>query len=807
MIDQTATLARQIWRCLREFQCQERLQGSDNSSPEIRSIQIELSNLILTLYNLSEAIRSTPINGSTSMHLTKLAEGPQELVEELNSIDGTDGALLTNSPPSSLKAIFEAAKYTLQFLRNRIASSADALSEAIVELLRARKSEKSDTKVESEDDKRISIIAAWLAPLDFFGTQRSVYRKHQQGTGQWLLESETFQSWLLQKIKCLAIVGKPGSGKTVLTSIIVHFLRSTSNNRTAVIGIYLNRNSPNQTIENILRSILQQIIRQRAAISKNVMGFYNRHSESKYRPAIPALVEVLATEVLKLRRTCITIDALDEIEPPVRISLLQILQSLRVNLLVISCAYPAVERELREFTTMDLEASSDDVKRFIEAELSEDHRLSNDAELRSMMSEHIEKKSQGMHVSFYLATLQITNLKTKPTKRALRLVLASVPNSIAQIYKESFDTILAQPLNIASLAERVLSWVTFTYRPLTLSELQHALAVKIEAADIDLDDLPDENVLVSSCKTFITYDPDFDEVRFIHSSVKDYLQEEVYFPGPGHKDIAVTCLDYLFFDAFRGGACNTEELYNERLKRYPFFAYAAQHWGHHVRSMSEDSVIQKRVFDFLQDSFKVASAYQALAPSNTRSSVLIQWPQQLKSGIHLAAYFGLQNIIERYCDRGDDLEVTDGKGQSPLIWAIEREYPEVVRVLVKYISMRELKNPSPSSNSLLWAVEKGNSEIVSLLIPFQDQIESQTSWGQTPLAIAAAKGDVVIVKLLMEAGARINSKDYAGHTPLSSAAASGQERSLQLLLEQPAIIADSKGNQGQTPLSMAAANG
>ena len=47
---------------------------------------------------------------------------------------------------------------------------------------------------------------------------------------------------------------------------------------------------------------------------------------------------------------------------------------------------------------------------------------------------------------FHLAALQIKNLKTKPTKRALRLALENAPNSIDQIYKDSFAATLAQPM-------------------------------------------------------------------------------------------------------------------------------------------------------------------------------------------------------------------------------------------------------------------------------------------------------------------------------------------------------------------------
>ena len=66
IVDRTANLALQIWQCLKDFQCEEMLQRSENSSPEIRSIQVELSNIILTLQNLSEAIHSTPNNDNSS---------------------------------------------------------------------------------------------------------------------------------------------------------------------------------------------------------------------------------------------------------------------------------------------------------------------------------------------------------------------------------------------------------------------------------------------------------------------------------------------------------------------------------------------------------------------------------------------------------------------------------------------------------------------------------------------------------------------------------------------------------------------
>ena len=97
--------------------------------------------------------------------------------------------------------------------------------------------------------------------------------------------------------------------------------------------------------------------------------------------------------------------------------------------------------------------------------------------------------------------------------------MENVPNSIAQIYKDSFATILAQTVDTASLAQKVLLWVTFTYRTLTLEELQHALVVENQYTDIDVDDLPDEDVIVSSCGMFITSDRNTNEVRFVRKQI------------------------------------------------------------------------------------------------------------------------------------------------------------------------------------------------------------------------------------------------------------------------------------------------
>ena len=39
-------------------------------------------------------------------------------------------------------------------------------------------------------------ILDWFSPLNFFQTQQDILKKHEQGTGKWLLDKPEFQQWL-----------------------------------------------------------------------------------------------------------------------------------------------------------------------------------------------------------------------------------------------------------------------------------------------------------------------------------------------------------------------------------------------------------------------------------------------------------------------------------------------------------------------------------------------------------------------------------------------------------------------------------
>ena len=69
------------------------------------------------------------------------------------------------------------------------------------------------------------------------------------------------------------------------------------------------------------------------------------------------------------------------------------------------------------------------------------------------------------------------------------------------MYKDAMKRIEGQVLDQEELAKQVLSWITCAQRPLTTSELQHALAVEVGEPELDEDDLPIEGVWNESLNT------------------------------------------------------------------------------------------------------------------------------------------------------------------------------------------------------------------------------------------------------------------------------------------------------------------
>lgn len=395
-------------------------------------------------------------------------------------------------------------------------------------------------------------------------------------------------------------------------------------------------------------------------------------------------------------------------------------------------------------------------------------------------------------------------MSPKAVRTALKN-LATGSEAYDQVYKEAMERINGQVKDQAELAKQILGWITCALRPLTTVELQHALAVEIGESQLDEENLPNLEDMISACVGLVTVDEESDIIRLVHYTTQEYFErmQREYFPN-AETDITMICVTYLSFDVFGSGFYGD---FIGRLWSNKLFRYAAENWGHHARKASPlTQCLSQTIVGFLRNEDKVkASGQGLLALRNSWYGYDLRAPPM--TGMHLVSYFGVMELSKLLLDASlFEADIKDGWGQTPLWIASQGGHEAVVKLLLDTGEV-EVDSRGYDKQTPLWAAaQEGHDTIVKLLLNIGADANSKNYLGQTTLSVAAQNGHEAIVRLLLDAGADAKSKEHCGNTALLAAAEGGHEAIVKLLLDT-GINADSKGCYANTPLSMAAENG
>jgi ankyrin repeat protein len=411
---------------------------------------------------------------------------------------------------------------------------------------------------------------------------------------------------------------------------------------------------------------------------------------------------------------------------------------------------------------------------------------------------------------FLLAQLHLDSLKGKRSPKAVRTALKNLPTgseAYDYAYKDAMERIEGQLADEKELAKQVLSWITCAKRPLTTSELEHAIAVEVGEPELDEENLCRVEDMVSVCAGLVTVDEESGIVRLVHYTTQEYFERTQcnWFPN-AEADITTICVTYLSFRTFETGYCDTDFDFVQRLESYKLYDYAAHNWGHHA---CKASTLHPEVINFLKCKSKLEASMQALMTISQRSQQYSDYSKEFPrqtTGLHLAAWFGIPRVVNDLLE-SDCLDFPDSDGQTPLSWAAQWGQEAIVQLLLEKGADLESKSNN-GRTPLSWAAEEGHEAIVQLLLKKGADLESKSNNGRTPLSWAAEEGSevLVVVQLLLEKGADVESKSIDGRTPLSWAVQWGHEAIVRLLLENGAEL-ESKSNDGHTPLSLAAEQG
>ncbi|KAF4337456.1 ankyrin repeat [Fusarium beomiforme] len=670
---------------------------------------------------------------------------------------------------------------------------------------------KMKSQLEKDED---NAILNWLTPIDY-GPQHSDYiKKRQLGTGQWLLDSVEYQAWLKTDKQTLFCQGIPGAGKTMLTSIVIDDLNTKFENdrNVGITYLYCNfRRQNEQKAEDLLASLLRQLSWGLSSLPDGLRKLYNHHNNkgTRTQPSFDQISRALQSVVAIYPRVFIVVDALDEckVSDGCRTRFLSEIFSLQAktgaNLFVTSRLIPEIREEFDGSPSLEIHARDEDVERWVDGHMWQlPSFVTCYPDLQQEIKTEIVKSVDGM---FLLAQLHFNSLLRKRSPKAIRTALkrlATGCEAYDHAYTGAMERIEGQVADAGELAKQVLSWITCAKRPLTTTELRHALAVEIGESEVDEENLPQIEDMVSVCAGLVTVDEESNIIRLVHYTTQEYLErtKEDWFPK-AQEAIARTCITYLSFRKFEAGICATDHGFKERLQQNPLYDYAARNWGHHAFAASIEG--KEFILKFLASEAKVSSSSQALMASSSYHSQSI--PRQVR-GVHLAAIFGLKDIMIALLENGDDPDSKDTSFRTPLSYAAEFGHETVVKLLIEKGAGLESQDDS-GRTPLLWAAGNGHDAVVELLIEEGVDLESRDNYsGRTPLLWAAGNGHDAVAELLIRKVADLESQDCNGLTPLLRAAGNGHDAVVELLIEEGADL-ESQDSNGRTPLSWAAGKG
>ena len=344
-----------------------------------------------------------------------------------------------------------------------------------------------------------------------------------------------------------------------------------------------------------------------------------------------------------------------------------------------------------------------------------------------------------------------------------------------EAYRQTMERINGQKSRFKKLAMDVLAWITCSKRQLTTSELRHALATKTGKSEFHDGDLIDIGDMVSVCAGLVTVDEESSIIRLVHYTTQQYLEktQDTWFPD-AESTITIVCVTYLSFSVFETGFCEAGQEFEERLRLYPLYEYAARNWGHHARKDVKPSQESSDVvISFLENKAKVEASSQALMADDKLFSLNYnQIAPRKMTGLHLAAYFGITEAAVTLLRFGYSTNLKDTYRRAPLWYAAQNGHVELVDKLLA--AGADANAGTNRGTALLAAAGGGHLEVVDKLLAAGADVNADgNADGWTALQVAAGGGHLEVVGKLLAAGAYANALGLWGGTALQEAARRG----------------------------------
>ncbi|KAH0566184.1 hypothetical protein GP486_000416 [Trichoglossum hirsutum] len=429
-----------------------------------------------------------------------------------------------------------------------------------------------------------------------------------EGSCEWLVQTPGFRRWRDSALtKAFWLNGNPATGKSVLANYVVEHLTDLSSD--CSYYFFKEGDKVKSALSKCLLSLAYQMACSNVTIREAFLEMQEddvQVDEDSYQ-SIWRKLFVGGIFQLKLYKPHYWIlDALDECKNC--IDLVPLISKIdpAFPLRVFVTSRPSLELQSQlqlmnpaaEMQQILPEHTIDDIRRYVENHT--DFPSMQDRKTRRQLVATILDKSEGC---FLWVRLVLKELRKVHSVTATQKILEDVPQGMDKLYVRTLASVSEASYG-KPLAKAILMWAVCSVRPLTTTELKHALQIDIN----DTVHNP-ENQIASLCGHLAYVDPQF-RVKIIHQTARNFLlnpdseSEFAFHEKDGHQRLALACLKCLLHDSMkaprsrRPGA--TAHQANERS---PLLDYAAKSFFEHInRSSSTDQELLSLLYTFLSSS-------------------------------------------------------------------------------------------------------------------------------------------------------------------------------------------------------------
>ncbi len=189
-----------------------------------------------------------------------------------------------------------------------------------------------------------------------------------------MLDSEAFRQWISDTKLTMFCPGIPGSGKTLLTSIVIDHLqiKFAKDPEVGIAFTYCNfRKKAGQSAHDLLASILRQLLFRVSELPSEVEKTYEACQTSRKQATFQELIVCLGATLSSFSRTFIVIDALDESldsrdgRDSLLAELFKLQQATSSNIFATSRFIPDIEIQFEGSLIAEIQGHEDDIRSYL----------------------------------------------------------------------------------------------------------------------------------------------------------------------------------------------------------------------------------------------------------------------------------------------------------------------------------------------------------------------------------------------------------------------------------------------------------